>query len=143
MDPNLSIKESGYTKFQNRFTLVRALFYCHLNFLDHRTNISRKVGAPRRVSLSGAPNKFQNCHLDKTNIDKTSQHRCLCFLTSKGLFFKELNGKIMTKKVKMGSSMGKNLGSIPWYNNLMGFISWDYPFKKVDPELHTLQCWIR
>ena len=23
---------------------------------------------------SGVPNKFQNCHLDKTNMDKTSQH---------------------------------------------------------------------
>ena len=50
---------------------VRTLFYCYLPFLDHRTNISRKV----RVSASGAPNKFQNCHLDKTNMDKTSQYR--------------------------------------------------------------------
>ena len=24
--------------------------------------------------MSGVPNKFQNCHLDKTNMDKTSQH---------------------------------------------------------------------
>jgi len=54
---------------------VRPLFYCYLTFLDHKTNISRKVCAPRRVSASGAPNKFQNCHLDdKTNMDKTSQH---------------------------------------------------------------------
>ena len=53
---------------------VRALFYCYLTFLDHRTNVSRKVCAPRHVSASGAPNKFQNCHLDKTNMDKTSQH---------------------------------------------------------------------
>ena len=30
--------------------------------------------ASRCVSQSGAPNKFQNCHLDKTNMDKTSQH---------------------------------------------------------------------
>ena len=52
---------------------VRTLFYCYLTFLDHRTNISRKVCAPRRISASGAPNKFQNCHLDKTNMDKTSQ----------------------------------------------------------------------
>ena len=37
---------------------MRALFCCYLTFLDHRTNIS----------ASGAPNKFQNCHLDKTNI---------------------------------------------------------------------------
>ena len=31
--------------------------------------------ALRRVSGSGAPNNVQNCHLDKTNMDKTSQHR--------------------------------------------------------------------
>ena len=54
---------------------VLALFYCYLTFLYHRTNISRKVRALRRVSTSGAPNKFQNCHMDKTNRDKTSQHR--------------------------------------------------------------------
>ena len=54
--------------------LVRAIFYCYLTFLDHRTNISRKVRAPRHVRASRAPNKFQNCHLDKTNMDKTSQH---------------------------------------------------------------------
>ena len=53
---------------------VRTLFYCYLTFLDHRTNISRKVHAPWRVSALGAPNKFQNCHLVKTNMDKTSQH---------------------------------------------------------------------
>ena len=52
-----------------------ALFYCYLTFLDHRTNISRKVHAPRCISALGAPNTFQNCHLDKTNMDKTSQHR--------------------------------------------------------------------
>jgi len=55
-------------------TSVRTLFYCYLTFLDHRTNISRKVRAPRCVSASGAPNKFQNCHLNKTNMDKTSQY---------------------------------------------------------------------
>ena len=55
-------------------TTCGALFYCYLTFLDDRTNISKKVCAPRRVSASGAPNKFQNCHLDKTNMDKTSQH---------------------------------------------------------------------
>ena len=38
---------------------VRARFYCYLTFLDHRTNISRKVRAPMRVSASGAPSKFQ------------------------------------------------------------------------------------
>ena len=57
---------------------VRALFYCYLIFLDHRTNISRKVRTPRRVRVLGVPNKFQNCHLDKTNMDKTSQHRLQC-----------------------------------------------------------------
>ena len=50
------------------------LFYCYHTFLDHRTNISRKLHARRRVSVSGALSKFQNCHLDKTNMDKTSQH---------------------------------------------------------------------
>ena len=62
---------------------VRTLFYCYLTFLDQRTNISRKVHAPRRVSTSGAPNKFQNCHLDKTNMDKTSQHPNMPFYTKK------------------------------------------------------------
>ena len=37
---------------------VRALFYCYLTFLDHRTNIPRKVSATRQVSASWAPNKF-------------------------------------------------------------------------------------
>ena len=53
---------------------VRVLFYCYLTFLDHRTNISKKVHAPRRVSVTGAQNKFQNCHLDKTNVEKISQN---------------------------------------------------------------------
>ena len=52
---------------------VRTLFYWYITFLDHRTNISRKVHAPRFISASGASNKFQNCHLDKTNMDKASQ----------------------------------------------------------------------
>ena len=43
---------------------LRALFYCYLTFLDHRKNISRKVRT-----------KFQNCHLDKTNMDKTNLYR--------------------------------------------------------------------
>ena len=49
---------------------VRALFYYYLTFLDPRTNISRKVGVPRHVSASGAPNKFQNCHLGKQTWTK-------------------------------------------------------------------------
>jgi len=55
---------------------VCALFYCYPTFLDHTTNISRQVRAPRRTSASGAPSHIQNCHLDKTNMDKTktSQH---------------------------------------------------------------------
>ena len=53
---------------------VGALFYCYITFLNHIKNIGRKVRAPRHVSALGAPNKFQNCHLDKTNMDKTSQH---------------------------------------------------------------------
>ena len=53
---------------------VRALFYCYYTFLDHTTNMRRKLRAPRRVSASGAPINVQNCHLDKTNMDKTSQH---------------------------------------------------------------------
>jgi len=54
--------------------MCAALFYCYVTFLDHRTKICRKVRAPRRVSALGAPNKFQKGHLDKTNMDKTSQH---------------------------------------------------------------------
>jgi len=50
---------------------VRLLFYCNHTFLDHTTNISRKVHAPRRISLSGAQTNVQNCHLDKTNMDKS------------------------------------------------------------------------
>jgi len=48
-------------------------FYYYHTFLDHTTNISRKVGAPRRVSTSGAPNNLQNFHLDKTYMNKTLQ----------------------------------------------------------------------
>ena len=51
-----------------------ALFCCYLTFLDHRTNISRKVLAPRRVSASGASNNVKNCHLEKTSMDKTAQN---------------------------------------------------------------------
>ena len=54
----------------------RTLLNCYHTFLDHTTNISRKVRAPRRVSALGAPNNVLNCHLDKTNMDKTSQHEC-------------------------------------------------------------------
>ena len=50
------------------------LFYCYHTFLDHTTNINRKVRAPRRVSALGAPNNVQNCHWDKTNMDQTSQN---------------------------------------------------------------------
>ena len=63
--------------WRSRRASVRALFYCYLTFLDHRTNISRKVRTLRRINASRAPNKFQNYHLDKTNMDKTSQHRFL------------------------------------------------------------------
>ena len=62
----------------------RALFYCYLTFLDHRTNISRKVRTPRLVRVSRAPNKFKNCHLDKTNMDKTSQHLKFSLLMAVG-----------------------------------------------------------
>ena len=51
---------------------VHAIFYCYHTFLDNRTNVSRKVRAPRRVSALGAPNNVQNCHLDKTNMDETN-----------------------------------------------------------------------
>jgi len=56
---------------------VCALFYCYHTFLKHTTNISRKVCAPRNVSASGVPDNVQNCHYDKTNMDKTSQHLVL------------------------------------------------------------------
>ena len=64
-------------------TSVRALFYCYHTYLDHTTNISWKVRAPRRVSGSGAPNNAQNCHLDKINMDKTSQLRLILYLIVK------------------------------------------------------------
>ena len=53
---------------------VHAHFYCYHTFLDHTTNISRKMHTPLPVSASGAQNNGKNCHLDKTNMDKTSQH---------------------------------------------------------------------
>ena len=58
-------------------TFVRALFYWLHAFLDHTTNIRRKVHAPRRVSALWAPYDVQNCHLDKTNMDNLSmQLKC-------------------------------------------------------------------
>ena len=47
-----------------------AHLYCYHTFLDHTRNVSRKVRAPRLVIASGASNNVQNCHLDKTNMDK-------------------------------------------------------------------------
>ena len=47
-------------------------------YLSHRTNISRKVHALRRVSMSGEPNKFRNCHLDKINMTKHHNTNCFC-----------------------------------------------------------------
>ena len=88
-------------------TSVRALLYCYLTFLDHRTNIRRKVRTPRRVSALGEPNKFQNCHLDETNMDITTVHQqrqtavhgvgtpavhTLCLETSAGYFSPLLAG---------------------------------------------------
>ena len=55
-------------------------FYWFHIFLDHTTNISIKVRAPRRVSAPGAPNDFPNCHLDKTTMDNSSMHRHFLFL---------------------------------------------------------------
>ena len=52
---------------------ARTFYWFHI-FLDDTTNIRRKVRAPRRISASGVPNNVQNCHVDKTNMDKTSQH---------------------------------------------------------------------
>ena len=51
------------------FTLLHNLFKKH-----HTTNISRQVHASRSIGTSGGPNDVQNCQLDKTNVDKTSQH---------------------------------------------------------------------
>ena len=48
---------------------VRALFYWFHTFLDHTTNISIKVSAPR------APNDVPNCHLDKATMDNSSMHQ--------------------------------------------------------------------
>jgi len=53
-------------------TLTRLGARIFHTFLDHSTNIIRKVRAPRLVSASGAPNDVQNCHLDKTNMDNSS-----------------------------------------------------------------------
>ena len=64
---------------------VSALFYCWHTFLDHRTNISRKVRAPRRASVSGAPNNLQNGHLDK---NKHGRNKTVPFFHFKGPFFK-------------------------------------------------------
>jgi len=41
---------------------VRAFFDCYLTFLDHRTNISRKVCAPRRVKKVSKLSFGQNKH---------------------------------------------------------------------------------
>ena len=54
--------------WRSRRAWVRAFFYSYHVFLDHRTNISRKVRAPRCVSTSRAPDHVQNCHMDKTNL---------------------------------------------------------------------------
>jgi len=75
--------------------------------LDHRTNFSRKVRAPRRVRASGAPNKFQNCHLDKTNMNKTSQHQYLCSLF---VFFVVVISNCLDLGEKALGSLGVNKG---------------------------------
>ena len=66
------------------------IFNCYHTLLDHcTTNINRKVHAPKRISALGAPNNFQNCHLDKTNMDKTSQHlkrKFICFIFFASLY---------------------------------------------------------
>ena len=38
---------------------MHALLYCYLTFFDHRTNISRKVCAPRRVSAREHQTSFK------------------------------------------------------------------------------------
>jgi len=112
---------------------VRALFYCYLTFLDHRTNNSRKVRAPRRVSASGAPNKFQNFHLDETNMDKTSQHR-LIWLVWKGqdwkwylyylfLIFLEICRESLRTIVHIWRSISviPGISQMFWYKTLQNF----------------------
>ena len=68
---------------------ARTLFYSFHTLLDHSTNIIRKMRAPRRVSVSGAPNDVQNCHLDKTNMDNSSMHQSdICLVLN---FFSFMN----------------------------------------------------
>ena len=100
---------------------VCALFYCYLTFLDHRTNISRKVGTP------GAPNKFQNCHLDKANMDKTSQHHS-CITPPQGSGLKMVRKKIPTWAECTKSSVG---------------ISWPIERRELDkePPLQPFMYW--
>ena len=53
-----------------RCASVRALFYWFHTFLDHTTNISRKVRAPRRVSASGGAKQCSKWSLgQKKNMD--------------------------------------------------------------------------
>jgi len=74
---------------------VHALFKWSHIFLAHTTNISWKVCAPSRDSASRAPNNVVNCHLNKTNMDKTSMYApllnvlypyCMCLRFAEHLF---------------------------------------------------------
>ena len=65
--PDALMRLSGYT-----FLLLSHLFGSHNKYQQ------KSVGTIRRVSTLGAPNNVQNFHLDKTNMDKTSQHRSVC-----------------------------------------------------------------
>ena len=84
---------------------VHALFNCYHTFLDHTTNISRKAHAPRRVSMSGTPNNGQNCRLDKTNMNKTSQHQYLRYFIFTKVFVKVL----LFRETESGSGEGATI----------------------------------
>ena len=76
---------------------VRPLLYCYHTFLDHTTNINRKLLAPRHVSASGAPKNAQKCHLDETRMDKTTQHQKNWKNSTNDLSFYDGTGTINNK----------------------------------------------
>jgi len=94
---------------------VPAFLYFYLTFLDHRTNISRKVHAPRHVSASGAPNKFKN-----SNMDKTSQHQNFHSHISVNQFSNQqkfskrsLNSTKNTSRWHVANNFGKSHAAVP------------------------------
>ncbi len=102
---------------------VRTLFYCYLTFLDQRTNISRKVRAPRHVSASGVPKKFQNCHLYDTKQTWTKHHNTEISQSLNETELKEKDGIlrrscfffVISTKPNRGSTCNILIGGFVWY----------------------------